>query len=66
MILSVIENFKKDFETLGYTLVFTAEDNKLQALILDKDRTKLLSGFETDNAFELVTFLDRKLKKALA
>ena len=58
-----LENIKKDFNDLNFSLVFSVADNRTNVTITDAQETKPYCGISSKNIDEVESFLSKNLEK---
>ena len=58
-----LENIKKDFNDLNFSLVFSVEDNRMNVTITDAQEKKPYCGISSSNIDDVEDFLRKNLEK---
>ena len=58
-----LENIKKDFNDLNFSLVFSVADNRMNLTLTDIQEKKPYGGISSRNIDDVVSFLRKNLEK---
>ena len=58
-----LENIKKDFNDLNFSLVFSVADNRINVTITDRQEKKPYCGISSRNIDDVEDFLRKNLEK---
>ena len=58
-----LENIKKDFNDLNFSLVFSVADNRTNITLTDKQEKKPYGGISSKNMDDVESFLRKNLEK---
>ena len=58
-----LENIKKDFNDLNFSLVFSVADNRMNLTLTDIQEKKPYGGISSKNMDDVVSFLRKNLEK---
>ena len=59
----LLENIKKDFNDLNFSLVFSVADNRMNVTITDAQEKKPYGGISSRNIDDVESFLRKNLEK---
>ena len=59
----LLENIKKDFNDLNFSLVFSVADNRTNVTITDAQEKKPYCGISSKNIDDVESFLSKNLEK---